>query len=153
MERDFSNENMEEFLQRNADGLRMRPSARVWKGISIHLKRRRRRVGLLVGTSLLMMVTLGYYLVNESARAIQQTTSKPAIKREKSVTPISVTSNVTHHLTSSNNQQKRAAMLLSGYPKPDQQFSYTRNLPGVSEEVVAEPPFTPTVVDSYFENA
>ena len=46
-------------------------------------------------------------------------------------------------------------MLLSGNPKPDQQFSFTSTFPGQqpAEEVVAQTPFTPTVVDSYFENA
>lgn len=65
MKRDFTNENMEEFLRENAEALRMRPTARVWKGISSHLTRRRRKLGLILGTSLLFTTALVYYLATE----------------------------------------------------------------------------------------
>ncbi|HEX2536436.1 MAG TPA: hypothetical protein VHK69_21990, partial [Chitinophagaceae bacterium] len=49
MERNFTNEEFEHFLQENADGLRMQPSPRAWENISGQLDRKRRwvRVGFI----------------------------------------------------------------------------------------------------------
>ena len=66
MERNFTNENFERFLRQNADGLRMRPSDKVWGSIARRLNRRRRRFGLLLACSLMVAGGLGYYLVGPS---------------------------------------------------------------------------------------
>lgn len=66
MERNFTNENFERFLRQNADGLRMRPSAHVWKGISKQLTKRR-RTGFIFAISLLLTTGLVYYFVTNSA--------------------------------------------------------------------------------------
>ncbi|HEY6955412.1 MAG TPA: hypothetical protein VI385_09215, partial [Flavisolibacter sp.] len=86
MERNFTEENMEEFLRRNADGLYMRPSAKVWKGISSRLQWRRRKIGLVLGTTLLLTTALGYYLVNESSNHYNNNPATTATKTEKKVT-------------------------------------------------------------------
>src|SRR6476661_2631820 len=65
MERNFTNENFEHFLKQNADGLRMRPSDKVWQGISAHLNKRKRRIGWILGISLLITSGLGYYFISE----------------------------------------------------------------------------------------
>ena len=70
MERNFTNENFEGFLRQNADGLRMRPSDKVWKGISSHLNRRRRRIVFVLSISLLTFSALGYYWLENSARQV-----------------------------------------------------------------------------------
>src|SRR3982750_196798 len=61
MMRNFTNENFERFLRQNADGLHMQPSAKVWKGISGDLNRRRRRFGFIAGAFLLLTIATGYY--------------------------------------------------------------------------------------------
>jgi hypothetical protein len=66
MERNFTDESFEHFLQQNADGLRMRPSADVWEGISKQLYKRKRRLGFLFGISLLTTTVLGYIISNHS---------------------------------------------------------------------------------------
>lgn len=68
MERNFTNENFEGFLQQNADGLRMRPSAKVWKGISDRLNQRRRRIGWILGISLLLTTGSAYYFITGSSK-------------------------------------------------------------------------------------
>ena len=63
MERNFTNENFENFLRQNADGLRMRPSEKVWKQISKKLSRRNRVAGFTIGSILLAIFTLGYFSI------------------------------------------------------------------------------------------
>ena len=69
MERNFKNEDFEQFLRQSADGLRMRPSEKVWKGISGSLNRRRKRFGFFLGVSLLATSALGYYLIEPAVNA------------------------------------------------------------------------------------
>src|SRR3569833_1390956 len=87
MERNFTDENMEEFLKRNADGLYMRPSAKVWKGISSRLHSRRRNIRLVLGTTLLLTTALGYYLVNESSNHYNNAPAVTTTETEKRVAP------------------------------------------------------------------
>ena len=63
MERNFTNENFENFLRQNADGLRMRPNEKVWKEISKKLNRRKRLAGFTIGSLLLAICTLGYFSI------------------------------------------------------------------------------------------
>jgi hypothetical protein len=153
MERNFTNENMEEFLRRNADGLRMRPSAKVWKGISNHLNKRRRRIGLITGTSLLLITALSYYLVNESSNNFHSANTKTNTKFEQSlpakhVSSAPVASNeemvaVNYSDKSNKKTQPKAADINEGLFFTD----LPTNLNESTETV-----FNPTVVDSYFEN-
>jgi hypothetical protein len=70
MEKNFFNDDFENFLQRSADGLRMRPSEKVWKGISKKLNRSG-NIGLSVGSILLAICTLGYFAI-EPGKLYQQ---------------------------------------------------------------------------------
>jgi hypothetical protein len=151
MERNFTNENMEEFLRQSADGLKMRPSARVWKEISGHLNRRRRITGFVLGTSLLLVTALGYYVVNESANNFNNPVANTNnTKVEK------VVSKQSQAITKTNQQ----SIAIAGKPAtknnfekfpgtPD--FTFTQILLQRNEEAVHNA-FTPTIVDSYFEN-
>src|SRR3954468_12677727 len=77
MERNFTNENFERFLRQNADGLRMRPADKVWKGISRHLNRRRRRIGFVLSVSILALSSLGYYYSEHRIQAELKTNPLP----------------------------------------------------------------------------
>src|ERR1700750_710109 len=69
MEKRFTNENFERFLRQNAEGLRMRPSDKVWKGISRRMNRSRRNFGFILSASLLTISTLVYYRMDHHAPA------------------------------------------------------------------------------------
>ena len=75
MERNFTNENFENFLRQNADGLRMRPSEKVWKQISKKLGRRKRVAGFTIGSILLAICTLGYFSIEPGKALVPVKTS------------------------------------------------------------------------------
>lgn len=152
MEKKFTDENMEEFLRRSADGLRMRPSAEVWKGISAHLNGRRRRVGWILGTSLLLTTALGYYVINEPSKTFRNSTTNSNAKTEKSVinnVPSSVP-NTNKDLLAVNSFSLKKNRQVSKEIIQDQEFTFTQTLLQRNQEPV-EKDFTPTIVDSYFE--
>jgi hypothetical protein len=152
MERNFTNENMEEFLRQSADGLKMRPSARVWKEISGHLTRRRRITGFILGTSLLVTIAIGYYMLNESANNFNNQKSTYNTK----------TQNIVQAQTGSlqNNNKKLIAVnsdIVKKHNKSNKagfaearEFSFTQTLLQRNVEAV-QYAFNPTVVDSYFD--
>jgi len=72
MQRNFTDENFERFLQQNADGLRMKPSEKVWKGIDAHLNKKKKRFGFFLGFSILLTSALGYFYFNENNTAAVQ---------------------------------------------------------------------------------
>ena len=166
MERNFANENMEEFLRRNTDGLRMRPTAKVWKGISSHLNRRRRTFGLILGTSLVLTTAFGYILVNQTSKADQTFRNYPA-KSSNSTTNVYESSKP--KTTAILNKQPIAAIeslrgtsskfhsvnkndhIVSDNLFADQKFTFTQTLLQRTEQMTQDP-FTPTIVDSYFGN-
>jgi hypothetical protein len=94
MKRNFTHENFEHFLRQNADGLRMQPSQKVWKGITSHLNRRRRRFGLLVGMGLLITTGIGYYYSNSRDQISNDITAtqvqKDRLSHEGSLNSIAV---------------------------------------------------------------
>jgi len=149
MEREFSDENMEEFLRQNADGLRMRPSARVWKGISTQLNRRRRKFGWILGTSLLLTTALGYYLVNESPKSSYNSTANYNSRTEKYVSK----------QTSEKPKISNELIAIGKKSTGDSKTSYQNNLINTESPIdnletanKAESIFTPTIVDSYFDS-
>jgi hypothetical protein len=151
MERNFIDENMEEFLRRNVDGLRMRPSAEVWKGISTHLNSHRRRFGWILGTSLLLITALGYYIVNESATNFHNPTVNSKAEPEKFVSnKTSFVPKADKNLLANNNLPVNKNRKISKGSTENQVFTFTQTLIQRNEESVQNT-FTPTIVDSYFE--
>ncbi|HEY0732096.1 MAG TPA: hypothetical protein VGD33_06740, partial [Chitinophagaceae bacterium] len=69
MQRNFTNDDLERFLKRSADGLRMRPSDKVWKAVSQNLNQRRRRITYAAFT-LLIVTSLISYLVIDSPKPV-----------------------------------------------------------------------------------
>jgi hypothetical protein len=152
MERNFTNENMEEFLRRNADGLRMRPSARVWKEITSQLNRRRRRTGFILGSSLLLITTLGYFSLNESGKDRNHNTinsnSRSAAMDSKQAFSVS---EPTKQIQAVKTQQKRSNKVLSSATFESQDFSFTQTLFQRNEATIQNT-FIPAVVDTYEPN-
>ncbi|MGZ3846229.1 MAG: hypothetical protein ACXVBJ_08860 [Flavisolibacter sp.] len=150
MERNFTDENMEEFLKRNADGLFMRPSAKVWKGISAHLQRRRKKFGFFLGTTLLLTTALGYYLVNESSSHYYTTPAKASTKMEKRLTPsTSFVAQPNQQLIATIAPVRRNNTSPSTTTSKQQDFSFVQHLLQQNEQTVPNA-FTPAIVDDSF---
>ncbi|HEU0064007.1 MAG TPA: hypothetical protein VFQ58_03215 [Flavisolibacter sp.] len=75
MERNLKNENFERFLRQHADSLRMRPNEKVWKEVSVHLGKSRRRFTILLSILLIISGGLAYELMN--TKPIHQSSIKP----------------------------------------------------------------------------
>jgi hypothetical protein len=153
MERNFTNENMEEFLRQSADGLRMRPSAKVWKGISSHLSRRRRITGLILGTSFLVISALGYYMLNESAKNFNTNSNANNTQKTQSVrTAQPVVDQFSNKKLVAVNSDaiKRSNKTYEAIPAETKEFTFTQTLLQRNAET-AQYAFSPTVVDSYFD--
>ena len=150
MERNFTDENMEEFLRRNADGLNMRPSAKVWKGISSHLQWRRRKIGLVLGTTLLLTTALGYYLVNESTGHYVNTPATTATKTEKHVSSsTSFVNRPNQKLIASVAPVKRTTIASQETDVNDTYYSFVEHLLQEKQESVQNS-FTPGIVDDSY---
>src|SRR5256885_4769349 len=94
MERNFTNENLERFIRQNADSLKMRPRASVWKGIANNLSRRKRRTIYIFGSLLLIATAIGYQVMNLSGNHLQ---SHPLTRLQNKTIPVpdySASSNV-----------------------------------------------------------
>jgi hypothetical protein len=149
MEKNFTDENMEEFLRRNADGLFMRPSAKVWKGISSQLKRRRQKIGIVLGTSLLLTTALGYYFVNESPGHTNITAANPGTRIEKTIShPASVTATPNHKLIAVNTTANRNLRNSFTAALKNEDFTFVQPLVQRNEE--KQNAFTPAIVDDSF---
>ena len=165
MKRNFTNENFEDFLRQSADGLRLQPSGKVWKNISKHLNKRRRRVGFAIGTFLLAVSTFGYFIVQDSAKKFHSftnanpaaTTSAPKNLFEKEITtPNSVQKpailNTPHYAPPFSKINFHPANTSSFSQPFENNASGTRTQPVNVDENSAEiTGFRPTIVDSYFD--
>src|SRR5205823_3987528 len=84
MERNFTNENLEQFLKQSAESLRMRPREKVWKAISNHLNRGKRRTGFVIGFILLFASLGGYYFIDHQVKNLNHApVSNPINQGEK----------------------------------------------------------------------
>jgi hypothetical protein len=159
MQRNFTDENFEGFLRSNSDGLRMRPSDKVWKGISSHLNRTRRRMGYLFGLILLIGTGVGYYFIEEQAAPKENT--RPASAGSQSSDARSVSTATATSATTTTSQATlpghvTASTVLTVRPlvfsrQSNPFISCTIVSPTIEQEVTANQDFTPTAVDDYFE--
>ena len=128
MERNFTNENFERFLRQNADSLRMRPTEKVWKEISSHLTRSRRRFTIFLSVLLLITSSLAYewftpkvikHTIGSANQTAQNVTSKDQ--------PVTSTTN-----------SNRAVPYLSPVQKSEKSYSafFQKQLAALKPEVV-----------------
>ena len=125
MQSNFTNDDFEQFLKQSADSCRMRPSDKVWKGVSKHLNERKRRVRFATGIFLMAASLVGFYLV-DSSKSIHRTTP-------------STTAEVNHTNASTSGQQpgtnKGAVAPSSASPK--QRSAIIRTMPQVKSPITA----------------
>ena len=69
MKSDFTNEHLEDFLKRSADGLRMKAPDKVWQNLSKELNKKRRRFTLGLSAFLLMSSAVGYGIISNVQQA------------------------------------------------------------------------------------
>src|SRR5690349_11359982 len=160
MERNFTNENFERFLRQNADGLRMRPSDKVWSGISRNLNRRKRRFGFLLLTSLMIATGLGYHYtahaprINTPASFTQPSVQNSLTSKETPSATRSVGSRFTE-----GRHQTAASIIALAPPERNESNNGTTAMEAVNQEKQQADPdntsisdnksFQNTIVDSY----
>ncbi|MGN6399043.1 MAG: hypothetical protein ACTHMD_01235 [Flavisolibacter sp.] len=159
MKRNFTNENFEDFLRQSADDLRMRPSKKVWKGVSSHLNQRRRRVGFAIGVFLLAISTFAYLRVENSSSQFAETIS--ADKAKATLKPAEEQSIQNNH--QSINQKSATSNFISSNTlksKVGNSFLSQLSLNSSAENTITDEnaslmgtdEFVPTIVDSYFDH-
>lgn len=156
MKRNFTEDNFEDFLRQSADGLRMRPSAEVWKGIANQLEKKRRKGGLLFG-SLIGLLCLGGYLavdeVNHSfaksgePQTTVRTTATAAPQQAAPLNPAHATQLI------AGQPQSRPALAVASRNTSVPAATGTRSLPRPILLAVAAPETTEPAATASFEPA
>jgi hypothetical protein len=173
MKRNFTDENFEDFLRHSADGLRMRPSDKVWKGISRNLNKRKRRGGFFLGSLVIALSITGYLVADHSMPAAAKqsassgTNTQQPTDRGNTGGTIATGNILTNRAIPGNPDisalQTASADLLSGgmpalvipisrNPAFSSQAAQNSVLlePGLqTEEAPSAQGFTPTIVDNY----
>jgi hypothetical protein len=166
MKRDFTNDDFEEFLKQSADQLRMKAPEGVWQNLSKELNKRRRRFIFSLSAFLLISSAVGYYTITqvkepavisstisrERGNTFQRTAGELPVpttplptKAEKTATSIkSFQNEAIEPIRKIRPAQKSDA-------SPVKQIALTEKNEVSENNLVNEPDFTPTVVDSYTE--
>jgi len=156
MKKNFTPENFEDFLRQSADGLRMRPSVQVWKGVSSHLNKRRRRFEYIIGAFIIAVSTFGYFII-EQPGSVTKPSPSGTIKSSASQENFAIV-NKGNHTTATYSQNTIAA---SNNKNVSTSHTHTvvSTSPVTHNEMEAQQlgainptEFSPTIVDSYFEN-
>jgi hypothetical protein len=166
MKRDFTNDHFEEFLKQSADSLRMKAPDKVWQNLSKELNKRRRR--FIIGLSVFLLISsgIGYYTIAHVTEPIEirskqtdqhqniiaeQPTEKissfnlPLAAKERTSLPTESFNN-TSAVQNKEGKKVREADISSAQP-----INTAQSNESSENNLVAQSPFTPTVVDSYTE--
>ncbi|MDB5253186.1 MAG: hypothetical protein JWP27_2355 [Flaviaesturariibacter sp.] len=81
MKRDYTNDELEDFLKRSSDRLQMRPSEQAWSRLSSRLNKRRRRMAWMTTSFLVVSSLVGYFLSQNTERLQHTTASLPSQER------------------------------------------------------------------------
>jgi hypothetical protein len=153
MKRNFTHENFEEFLRQSADGLRMRPSAKVWKGVTSHLNKRRRRFGFTLGAFFLTIATFGYFIIGQSG-PVSKTPLQSSLAGRATTSQENFAIQGRPGGSTTGSGQKQ----LAAQPKPvrvsalQNAISTNNNFEQQHQDFPGATEFSPTIVDSYFDN-
>ncbi len=163
MQRNFTNQDFEDFLKRSSDSLYMRPSDKIWKSISKNLRQRRRRIAFATGTFLMIALFSGFFLMKDSKdlsmplasvnaeagnsqnNSFEKTgVSTNTVKELNIVSSVSKVSNPV--ITTSKNKIKASSnSIFSDSKQEDVQLSLEKK---ILPEPATESPFVSTIVDS-----
>ncbi len=155
MKRNLTPENFEEFLRQSADGLRMRPSSDVWKGVSSQLNKRRRRYGFTIAAFILAISTLSYFFIEQSGTVSKPSLHSNSIKASASQENFAITEKASNpavynsrNIPASNKVKTPASIVVPNTINTD-----TYNNVDQQQQAALDPTeFSPTIVDSYFED-
>ena len=152
MKRNFTHENLEDFLRQSADSLYMRPTGKVWKQISQKLNARRRRIGYSLVTLLLALSMVGYFLLETPAAKNTTTSGSPNTTAHN--TPGTIEKNT----TKASNRNIKPPVVQTGERSFTNSTAPTslaiENTEAVAIDknvLLASTEFKPTIVDSYFD--
>ena len=156
MKKNFTPENFEDFLRQSADGLRMRPSVQVWKGVSSHLNKRRRRFEFIIGAFIIAVSTFGYFII-EQPGSVTKPSPSGTIKSSASQENFAIVNKGTH--TTATYSQNTIAASKNKNITTSHTHTVVSTSPVTNNEMEAQQlgainptEFSPTIVDSYFEN-
>jgi hypothetical protein len=156
MKKNFTPENFEDFLRQSADGLRMRPSVQVWKGVSSHLNKRRRRFEFIIGAFIIAISTFGYFII-EQPGSVTKPSPSGTIKSSASQENFAIVNKGIHTtatysqntMASSKNKNITTSHIHTGVGTSP----VTHNEMEAQQMAAINPEeFSPTIVDSYFED-
>jgi hypothetical protein len=156
MKKNFTPENFEDFLRQSADGLRMRPSVQVWKGVSSHLNKRRRRFEFIIGAFIIAISTFGYFII-EQPGSVTKPSPSGTIKSSASQENFAIV-NKGIHTTATYSQNTIAASknknITTSHIHTGVGTSPVTHNEMEAQQMAAINPeeFSPTIVDSYFED-
>jgi hypothetical protein len=156
MKKNFTPENFEDFLRQSADGLRMRPSVQVWKGVSSHLNKRRRRFEFIIGAFIIAISTFGYFII-EQPGSVTKPSPSGTIKSSLSQENFAIV-NKGIHTTATYSQNTIAASknknITTSHIHTGVGTSPVTHNEMEAQQMAAINPeeFSPTIVDSYFED-
>jgi hypothetical protein len=156
MKKNFTPENFEDFLRQSADGLRMRPSVQVWKGVSSHLNKRRRRFEFIIGAFIIAITTFGYFII-EQPGSVTKPSPSGTIKSSASQENFAIV-NKGIHTTATYSQNtiassKNKNITTSHIHTAVGTSPVTHNEMEAQQMAAINPEeFSPTIVDSYFED-
>jgi hypothetical protein len=114
MERNFKNENFEDFLKQNADHMRMRPKEEVWKNISKSINSRKRRYTIGLISFFLLVSLLGYIAIETS-----NTNSRPTTGVDKKAANTSSLQTITNPATSNSANSNFISSIINSKPWAD----------------------------------
>jgi hypothetical protein len=128
MRRNYNNEDLEHFLKQSADSYRMRPTDKVWKGISNNLSERRRKIGITTGGFLFLASILGYFFIDTSKSiAVPEASAQVELNSGSSPNAASTPENINQtpvisinnrKINSSNTQQNKLAKVVPLFDEP-----------------------------------
>jgi hypothetical protein len=156
MKKNFTPENFEDFLRQSADGLRMRPSVQVWKEVSSHLNKRRRRFEFIIGAFIIAISTFGYFII-EQPGSVTKPSPSGTIKSSASQENFAIVNKGIHTtatyiqntIAASKNKNITTSHIHTGVGTSP----VTHNEMEAQQMAAINPEeFSPTIVDSYFED-
>jgi hypothetical protein len=163
MERDYRDENFEEFIKRNADNLRMKAPDRIWENLSGRLSKEKRRFGIGLSSFFLATAVLSYFTIHNSNRLIGTENPVAAEQNKASEgTPGQPTASVIRMADVPRRQKQNTPATAKKYTSPGEnttgnELSETTTVSQkegdetgkASGPETGQPGFTPTIVDSH----